>query len=313
MNDHTSSCDEIVASLILFNLFERLCAGFMKWGMERGDFNNEFKTFLDERKGKLRPPQASIRVSEQLSPLDTGLMPNALADYLMLKANNGPNELAFSNAKVKALTMYNEFQELISIRNKVMHGFTAPETSAQIAFRMASVIEAITGILGEHLIKISKQGVSARKADHTMWARLLFLTEKELLFIAGGKQLPTEGTFGPVISLPIESNGEGKGLTEFRKTDRNHKPRSSQLCLPEELTDYESLWVSTTLFRLDQLDKRKNEIRSLARSLLGLAKSPPRPYVSEINEGPDDVESDPFSIPWWKKAPEGKAYLCIAL
>jgi len=312
MTDRSSSYNEIVASLVLFNLFERLCAGFMKWGSERKDFNNEFETYLIERMGKMRPPQASIRISEQISPLDTGLMPSALADYLLKKADKGPNELAFSNARIKALTMYNEFHELISIRNKVMHGFPAPEISAQIALRIASVMDAIAEILGEHLAKISKPNVGSRKADHTTWARLLFLTEDELLWIAKNGELPLGGLGKGIVQVPIK-NEDTRLSTFFRRTDRLRKPSSSCLCLPEKLTAYSSLWVSTKSFSLEEIQRERGFIRSQAPCLLGLPLSSSKALVSELREGLEDIESDPFAIPWWQTAPDGKAYICIAL
>jgi len=286
----------------------------MKWGLDNGDFDSEFTIHINERRKirNKRPPQPSVRVSEQSSPLDTGLMPSDLSDFLLKKAGKGPNVQAFSQGRIKALPLYNEFYELMGIRNKVMHGLPSTESSRQIAHRIASVCDAVAIILGDNIGNISKPGVNSRKPDHTTWARLLFLTEDELLWIAGRNQMPTGGSYEQVISLPI--GNRGTDLTDFRKTDRTHGSKTIPLGTAADLSNFESVWVSTTHFKLNDLAKTQGEIRQLAPTILGLPRFSPRNlYVGELCEGLDNVESDPFSIPWWRKAPEGSAYICIAL
>ncbi|HTW80342.1 MAG TPA: hypothetical protein VME23_12420 [Terracidiphilus sp.] len=311
MNDHGSSCNEIVVSLTLFYLLERFCAGFMKWGLENGDFDAEFKQHLDDCVKQMGPKHPVVRVGENISPFDTGLMPKDLANYLSKKANKRPDEVAFGKAMIKPIPLYTALHELTGIRNKVMHGLSAPETTRQIASRIAPVFDEFAKILGERLANFSKPDTNSRKVDHTKWSRLLFLTEEELLWIAKGSALPLSGQGKGIISVPIEGE-DAHASTAFRRTDRHHKPSSSQLCLPEKLTACDSLWVSTKPFRLSQIQKDRGFVRSLANGLLGLPPST-KVQVSELCEGLDDVESDPFAIPLWRRAPEGQAYICIAV
>jgi hypothetical protein len=312
MNNTPLPSAEIVSSLILFNLFERLCAGFMSWGAEKGEFDNEFYKHLHARIEKMELKKDSDLTGEPTNPFDTGLMPRDLAEYLRDKANKGLDETAFGKAKIKPKPFYEKIQELTRMRNKVMHGLPAPESAKALAHRIAWIMDQIARIMGEHIGAFSKPRTNSKMVDHTTWARLLFLTEEELLWVASGNQMPAGGSFKKVISLPI--GNRGTGLIDFRKTDRPHGSKTIPLGTAADLSNFESVWVSTAHFKVDELAKAQGVTRQFARELLGVPQSFSRKlYLGELSEGLDDVESDPFSIPWWQKAPEGSAYIYIAL
>jgi hypothetical protein len=313
MPERNAACERIIEPLILFYLFERLCAGFMKWGVENGSIDSEFTKHLLERKKKLRDQVPQIEASQKISEFDIGFMPRDLAQYLATKAKKGVEERAFGKAAIDPQPIYQDIQNLIHSRNKIMHGLDAPEKEEKTASRIAAVMDLIAQVLGDELGRFMKLNATANYVNHTSWARLLFLTEEELLWIARGQQLPADSSANSVANLHFGSKEVDRA--SFRKTERHLRTvkGDSPLYLSEDLTHYKILWVSTSSFKPDRIVDIKARIRNQAHSRLAPAYSPAKIYVSAIPEGLDDVESDSFAIPWWKKAPEGEQYICIAL
>jgi hypothetical protein len=314
MTERNTACDRIVEPLILFYLFERLCAGFMKWGLENGSVDSEFTKHLVERKKQLKDEVPRVEASQLISDFDIGLMPSDLARYLVKKRGKGVEERAFGKAAINPMPIYEDIHKLISSRNKVMHGLDALESGKQTAHRIAAVMDLIAQVLGDELGKFRKPNENSKQVDHTSWARLLFLTEEELLWVAKGQGLPADSSASSVANLPFGSNyADG---ASFRKTERHllrTAKRNTPLYLPEELIDFKILWVSTSSFKLNRMMDLKARIRNQAVLKLVPASYPAKIYVGAIPEGLNDVESDAFGIPWWKKAPDGEQYICIAL
>jgi hypothetical protein len=193
-----------------------------------------------------------------------------------------------------------------------MHGLTSPEGADQTARRIVAVTGMIARVLGDDLGKFTIPAAASRKIDHTTWARLLFLSTNELLWIAQGRPLPMNDTKNaPSAPVLIRNQSE---YVAVRMTDRHHgnSETRSGLHLSETLAECEVVWVSTTSFKLDRIELIKQKLQPLAPRYLEGASSTNRYRISFLSEGIDDVASDCFGIPWWKKAPEDERYICIS-
>jgi hypothetical protein len=309
MTERSAACDEIVQSLMLFYLFERLSAGFMTWVSESGHDSE----YMKKRKKDMSDQAPKIEASQKMSPFDTGFVPNDLKAYLTEKVRQEYEYLASKREKrSNIMPVYRDLDALMHSRNKVMHGQSAPETTEKTVQRIVGVMHWIAQNLGDQLGRLTKPNVIQNPVDHTSWARLLFLTEEELLWVARGQQLPINSSGNALLKLSFGRKEVDQA--SFRMTDRHRRTNSKKnpLYLSQELADCRNVWVSTTSFKKDRIEDIKPRLRNTARAVLDPESPLARFAISVISEGMEDVESDSFSIPWWKKAPDGEHYICIA-
>jgi len=317
MSERTGACDRIVQSLLLFYLFERFCAGFMKWGLEPSGTDSKFRAYLLDRLNKL-DKKGGIkddhgRYGAEKSPFDTGLIASDLAEYFGDLWRKSAEERPFDSGNVKPQAVFEEMQGLLHMRNKVMHGLSAHKTPEEIARNVVWLMNQIAESLGSKLSQFSPLSTGTKGVDHTIWARLLFLTEGELLSIAHGRQLPVCASRPPVFSVRFGPKDADRA--SFRMTERHRRMSKvkSPLYLNGELIGCSTAWVSSAPIPIDQIEESKARIRQRTRDIVDPGLPISKIVISAIPEGMTDVESDSFCIPWWKTAPKGEQYIWIAI
>lgn len=307
MEEHSARKSDIVANLLVLYLLERVCVGFLAWANDIGSaFDEDLKVFLVKelaalKQNRLQRERRNLLV-DGIDPFNSGATLSLLTEYL--KSRSKPDELIF-DGKISPYRLFNRLDELKLLRNKFMHGLAYRPDTAATAAKVFAVFQDLRAALGPRLLAIKKLKKPNRSdlRDHTSWARLLYLSKAELLWIVMGNQLPEQaGAARTCCSAPLRCDGVWQ---DFGLTLTDYRPGSILS------TTASQIWVSDDQFEDGWLKSHIPETQRKLRMRLGLPADVLQVHALPI--GPTDRDCDWFGAPWWQVAPAGKAHLWVEI
>ena len=340
---------ENIQALVLFYLFERACAGFIRWGFDGGSPDRGYQDYLIGAARTVREKVAAaadrgfVPTTPGEDVFDTGLMPNNICDYLQRKiaASAAVPLLAHTDPPLKPARFRDRLNTFTQLRNKVMHGQRASLPPDEIAAKLCELFQDFRSIMSPRTVgkdenpelavidlsKLTSDGRLTRGIDHTSWARLLFLTTEELLWIASGRVLPIADERLADANGAAASDGAAflHRQGELKTRLRGHELRLLRtLYVPAGASsgaatnrlyggDYRSIWVAMQPTATAQSGAVIGSITNYLRTTYGCGDSEFSLVLDGVSEGPCDAKSDPMNIPWWRAAAAGECFIRIAL
>jgi hypothetical protein len=304
---------ELASNLVLFYLLERVCAGFLNWVIDADvpflekslPLNKSLKEFLNDTKDKMnknrlaRDQRNNFEIGED--PFDEGFMLSDLSEYI--RKHTDPRDLIFGG-KTSPSVLFGRIDKLKIQRNKLMHGLAYVPDTNDTAKTIFAMFNELRLAFEPYLLNICKP-FRRELRDHTLWARMLYLSEKELLWISGGKRLPkvvepAEASY----KILLDRDGSWQEIV-LTATDRD----------PDALTAISGrardrrIWVSDDHYESAWLENSYHDVKAQMRAKTGLSAAALKVNVLPI--GPVERGDDWFNAPWWRKAPDGKRHLWV--